>query len=111
VTGSCVAAIAADMPMKAPLVAPPVYDWTDLYIEGLGGYAFGNHNLNNALGPAGFANFTANWQSPGPFGGGEFGGNWQTGWFVFGFGADGVWLTAPTTTPRLDSATRSIRTR
>jgi outer membrane immunogenic protein len=80
--------IAADLPVKA---APaPVYDWTGVFIGGFGGYAFGNHNLNNATGPAGFANFTANWESHGPFGGGEVGGYWQT--------------AAPTTTPSAKTA-------
>jgi outer membrane immunogenic protein len=48
-------ALAADVVVKAAPVAPPVYDWSGFYIGGFGGYAFGNHNLNNALGPAGFA--------------------------------------------------------
>ena len=81
--------IAADLPVKA---APaPVYDWTGVFIGGFGGYAFGNHNLNNATGPAGFANFTTNWESHGPFGGGEVGGYWQTGGFVIGVAGDGAW--------------------
>lgn len=83
-------ALAADLPMKA---APPpvrVYDWTGFYFGGFGGYAFGNQNLNNATGPAGFANFTANWETHGPFGGGEVGYNWQMGNVVFGIEADGA---------------------
>jgi outer membrane immunogenic protein len=84
-------AIGADLPVKAPPVAR-VYDWTGVYIGGFGGYAFGNHNLNDALGPqpVGFANFTANWESHGPFGGGEVGAYWQSGQFVWGIEADGA---------------------
>jgi outer membrane immunogenic protein len=82
-------ALAADLAVKAP-VAPPVYDWSGFYIGGFGGYAFGNHNLNNALGPAGFANFTVNWESHGPFGGGEIGYNLQSGNLIFGIEADGA---------------------
>ena len=83
-------ALAADLPMKAPPAAALVYDWTGAYVGGFGGYAFGNHNLNNAHGPAGFANFTANWESHGAFGGGEIGYNWQSGNLVFGIEADGA---------------------
>ncbi|MBV9533768.1 MAG: porin family protein [Bradyrhizobium sp.] len=83
-------AVAADVAVKAPPVAPPLYDWSGFYIGGFGGYAFGNHNLNNALGPAGFANFTVNWESHGPFGGGEIGYNWQSGSLLFGLEADGA---------------------
>ena len=49
------------LPVKAAAVAPPVYDWSGFYFGGLVGYGFGNQNLNNASGPAGFANFTTNW--------------------------------------------------
>ena len=48
-------ALAADLAVNAPPVAPPTYDWSGLYIGGFRGYVFGNHNLNNALGSAGFA--------------------------------------------------------
>jgi outer membrane immunogenic protein len=88
--GSGSPAIAADFPMKAPPVAAPAYDWSGFYIGAFGGYGFGNHNLNNALGQVGFENFTANWESHGAFGGGEIGYNWQSGTFVFGIEADGI---------------------
>jgi outer membrane immunogenic protein len=83
-------AIGADLPMKAAPVVAPVYDWTGIWIGGFGGYAFGNHNLNNANGPAptGFSNYTANWESHGAFGGGEIGYYWQTGQFVWGIAGD-----------------------
>jgi outer membrane immunogenic protein len=83
-------AFGADLPFKARPAVPTVYDWTGFYIGGFGGYAFGNHNLNNALGPAGFADFTANWESHGAFGGGEIGYNWQSGNLIFGIEADGA---------------------
>jgi outer membrane immunogenic protein len=83
-------ALAADLPVKARPIAPAVYDWTGFYIGGFGGYAFGNQNLNNGLGPAGFANFTTNWETHGAFGGGEVGYNWQSGNLVFGIEADGA---------------------
>jgi outer membrane immunogenic protein len=83
-------ALAADLPMKAPPAPVAVYDWTGFYIGGFGGYGFGNQNLNNGLGPAGFADFTTNWETHGAFGGGEIGYNWQSGNFVFGLEADGA---------------------
>ena len=50
---------------KAPAIAAPAYDWSGFYVGVFGGYGYGNHNLNNALGPAGFANFTVNYSSTG----------------------------------------------
>jgi outer membrane immunogenic protein len=86
-------ALSADLPIyhKAPAVASPAYDWTGFYAGVFGGYGFGNHNLNNALGPAGFANFTANYESKGGLGGGEVGYNWQSGAVVWGVEADAFW--------------------
>jgi outer membrane immunogenic protein len=87
-------ALGADLPYaKAPVVAPALYDWTGFYIGGFGGYGFGNHNLNNANGPAfgGAANFTVNYDSKGGIGGGEVGYNWQSGNYFTGFEADAFW--------------------
>src|SRR6201994_3548243 len=80
-------AFGADLPFKARPAVPAVYDWTGFYIGGFGGYAFGNQNLNNSLGPAGFANFTTNWETHGAFGGGEAGYMWQFGSVVVGIEA------------------------
>jgi len=52
---------------------------------------FGNHNINDATGPVGFANFTRNYSSTGGIGGGEIGYNWQSGSVLFGVEADGLW--------------------
>jgi outer membrane immunogenic protein len=85
-------ALGADLPYaKAPVVAPPAYDWSGYYIGVFGGGGLGNHNYNNANGPAGFANFTVNYASTGAIGGGEAGYNWQTGNYLFGVEADGFW--------------------
>jgi len=83
-------AMGADLAVKSPPPVAPVYDWTGIWFGGFGGYAYGNHNLNNALGfqPVGFSNYTANWESHGPFGGGEIGYYWQTGQFVWGIAGD-----------------------
>ena len=90
VLGFVAPALAADLPAytKAPVVGTPAYDWSGFYVGVFGGYGFGNHNLNNALGPAGAANFTANYSSEGALGGIEGGYNIQSGNFVFGVEGD-----------------------
>jgi outer membrane immunogenic protein len=84
-------ALGADLPMKALPVATPMYDWSGFYVGVYGGGGFGNHNLNNALGPLGFANFTINYDSTGAIGGGEVGYNVQSGNIVVGVEGDGFW--------------------
>jgi outer membrane immunogenic protein len=86
-------AMSADLPIKAAPPVAHVYDWSGVYIGGFGGYAFGNHDLNDALGPlpTGFSTFTANWESHGPLAGGEVGAYWQSGQFVWGVAGDGAW--------------------
>jgi outer membrane immunogenic protein len=87
-------ALGADLPTytKAPVVASPVYDWSGFYVGVFGGGGWGNHNINNATGPASsFANYTANYSSQGGVAGGEAGYNLQSGNIVVGIEADGFW--------------------
>src|ERR1700722_12732699 len=93
VLGFVAPALAADLPMysKAPAIVAPVYDWSGFYVGVFGGYGYGNHNLNNATGPAGFANFTENYSSEGGLGGIEAGYNYQTGNIVLGVEGDYSW--------------------
>jgi outer membrane immunogenic protein len=86
-------ALGADLPAytKAPALAAPAYDWSGFYVGVFGGGGFGNHNFTNALGNAGFANFTLNYDSTGAVAGGEAGYNAQSGNLVFGVEADGFW--------------------
>jgi outer membrane immunogenic protein len=85
-------ALGADLPYaKAPVIAAPVYDWTGGYVGVFGGGGLGNHNYNNANGPAGFANFTANYDSTGGIGGGEVGYYAQSGNYLVGVEASGFW--------------------
>jgi outer membrane immunogenic protein len=87
-------ALGADLPAytKAPVVASPVYDWSGFYVGVFGGGGWGNHNINNATGPAtGFADYTANYSSQGGVAGGEAGFNFQSGNVVVGVEADGFW--------------------
>jgi outer membrane immunogenic protein len=93
VLGLIAPALAADLPSysKAPPVVALAYDWSGFYVGVFGGGGYGNHNLNNALGPAGFANFTINYSSSGGIAGGEAGYNWQSGNIVLGVEGDGFW--------------------
>jgi outer membrane immunogenic protein len=85
-------ALGADLPYaKAPMAVASVYDWTGFYVGGFGGGGLGNHNYNNANGPAGFANFTVNYDSTGAIGGGEVGYNAQSGNYLVGVEADAFW--------------------
>jgi outer membrane immunogenic protein len=87
-------AFGADLPTytKAPVVASPVYDWSGFYVGVFGGGGWGNHNINNATGPASsFADYTANYSSQGGVAGGEAGFNFQSGNIVVGVEADGFW--------------------
>jgi outer membrane immunogenic protein len=86
-------ALGADLPAytKAPAVASPMYDWTGFYVGVYGGGGYGNHNVVDANGLAGFANFTANYSSQGAIGGGEIGYNAQSGNYLIGVEASGFW--------------------
>jgi outer membrane immunogenic protein len=80
-------AIAADMPVKAPLLkAPPVvlYNWSGFYVGINGGGAFGR-SIYDLFAPNAT---TGNFNISGGFGGGTVGANWQTGSFVFGIEGD-----------------------
>jgi outer membrane immunogenic protein len=77
--------------VKAPVAALPIYDWSGFYVGVFGGGGFGSHNLNNALGPVGFANYTITYDSSGAIVGGEAGYNWQSGNIVLGVEGDGFW--------------------
>jgi outer membrane immunogenic protein len=85
--------LGADLPTaytKAPV--SPAYDWSGFYFGVFGGGGFGNHNINDALGPsAPFGNSTANYGSQGGLGGIEAGSNFQSGNYVIGIEADGFW--------------------
>ena len=81
---------AADLPTKAPMVAPappPAYNWTGFYIGINGGYGWGNSTdptlspgTPDAFGFFPFAvrgNVNTSFDTRGGFGGGQIGYNWQ----------------------------------
>jgi outer membrane immunogenic protein len=103
---------AADMAMKAPMVAPAaIWSWTGFYIGGHVGAGWGTTESSltdlTALGggviPGGFA-IDQNSRS-GFLGGGQVGYNWQSGWAVFGVQGDIAGMDVKGTTPCLGFAT------
>jgi outer membrane immunogenic protein len=109
VLGMIGATSAADLVVKAPVVAPvPVFSWTGVYL-GIGGgsgwgtkeYSWNQDATAAALSQQGNPNFLppvpylGNTQGSHPisggFFGGQIGGNWQIGWAVLGVQADAHW--------------------
>jgi outer membrane immunogenic protein len=94
------AAMAADMPLELPRMAPiPVYNWSGWYVGGNAGAGWGNFNRSIAFsdptGIIGFGTYFAaggnafpNLSPSGFIGGGQIGADWQWGNFVGGAVAD-----------------------
>ena len=74
------AAIAADMPVKAPIAPQAVYNWTGFYVGVHAGYGGGMKDWARI-----------NFPATGALAGGQFGFNQQVGNLVFGLEADGSW--------------------
>jgi len=77
-------ATAADLPVKAPYVQPPIVSWTGFYIGGHVGAGWGTLEGETVGGAFVFGQGTVN----GFIGGGQVGFNWQTGPIVVGIEAD-----------------------
>lgn len=89
-------ALAADLPVKAPALPVPVYNWTGFYIGGNVGYGgntadggsgcVDNNGVTNGpncqVVPGGQLN------AAGFFGGGQIGYNWQVARYVWGIETD-----------------------
>ena len=82
------AALAADLPVKAP---PPVaiYDWTGFYIGVAGGGSLGT---SDHIDPTTGLSVTLGYNITGGLVGGTLGYNWQVSSFVFGFEGDVSWV-------------------
>src|SRR5579859_4107492 len=86
-------ALAADLPVKAPVYAPPVYNWTGCYIGGNVGYSWGRSSgdintpdlVNRIIFPPIPTLFSISSDPQGVIGGGQFGcrrqvdGRWVLG--------------------------------
>ena len=80
VTGCAGATLAADLPVKAQVLAPAVYNWTGIYVGVHAGYGGGMKDW-------GGINFLAH----GALAGGTVGVNQQIGNWVIGVEADALW--------------------
>jgi outer membrane immunogenic protein len=95
-------ALAADMPVKAPLKAPPpIFSWTGCYFGGNIGGKWATHSGTVDIAPAGgvgASSFILSEDSSASFVGGVQGGcNYQTGPVVFGLEGDVDWQRWRTT--------------
>jgi outer membrane immunogenic protein len=79
-------AFAADMPVKAPPMAPPPPTWTGTYVGVNGGYGWGTSNQTDVLGAT-----SGSYNINGGVAGVTYGGNWQAGHVVLGFETDFDW--------------------
>jgi outer membrane immunogenic protein len=83
---------AADIPAKAPVIAPAAaYNWTGFYLGANVGYSVGrNHGSELSTIPPGppFSNQSFTLGPAGWLGGGQIGYNWQADHWVFGIEAD-----------------------
>src|SRR5262245_51378490 len=116
-------ASAADLPRKAPALAPapPPFSWTGFYIGGHRGAGWGTSETSLSslsFGPGGppfvptGGNAFSQTQTNGWLGGGTIGYNWQVNpWFVFGIEGDFTWTdikgTSPCTFPTVLTASMS----
>jgi outer membrane immunogenic protein len=84
------AAVAADMPVKAPVYAPP-FSWSGCYIGGNVGGAWGD--IDQTVSFPGFIAIPLSGRSSSAIAGGQLGCNWQyTPNWVFGIEGDINWL-------------------
>ena len=96
------AAVAADLPVKAPPVVA-IYDWTGFYIGAAAGGSFGfSDHVDRATG----LSDTSGYNVKGGMIGGTLGYNWQMSNFVVGFEGDVSWVAERGTMP--DVGTNAI---
>lgn len=101
---------AADLPRPPPpppvapvIYAPPVYNWTGIYVGGNLGGGFANSSWSDP-----FTGGTNTFSKNGFIGGGQIGGNVQFNWLVLGLEGDFDW--AGLKGSGTDSALNSINT-
>lgn len=87
----------ARMPVKAPVVAAPVFSWTGFYVGAHAGYGWGKNEwsgfvdpINGPLDPLD-GPYDPSSDIKGGLAGGQIGFNWQVNQFVFGVEADAAW--------------------
>jgi outer membrane immunogenic protein len=86
------AAMAADLPVKAPPLPVAIYNWTGFYVGGNVGYSWGRSSsteyFNDATSGALLSTSHNSFDMNGVIGGGQAGYNWQRDKWVFGIEAD-----------------------
>jgi outer membrane immunogenic protein len=80
--GPAGAALAADVPVKAPLLPPSAYNWTGIYVGAHVGYGGGMKD---------WINFEFDYAAKGPLGGIQLGINQQIGNWLIGIEGDFSW--------------------
>ena len=82
-------AMAADMAVKAPVMAPAAFSWTGFYVGGNVGGTWADDPSTYVGAVAAVATtFTVDMRAQSVIGGLQIGGNWQTGMLVLGAEAD-----------------------
>jgi outer membrane immunogenic protein len=84
-------ALAADMPLKAPLPPPPAWSWTGFYLGINGGYSLANDPFNQFVNPTFLSSVNSRVTPQGGLFGGQAGYNYQTGNIVLGVEGDLQW--------------------
>jgi outer membrane immunogenic protein len=84
---------APPMPTKAPILPPPLFNWTGFYIGGNVGGGWGHENFSGTdTNAAGVAAYSGSATSSGALGGGQIGLNYEfPNQWVIGVEADGDW--------------------
>lgn len=99
---------AADMQLKAPVMAAPVASWTGWYLGVHAGAAWQNMNANNTYGDSAVSHIDGS----SFIGGGQIGFNWQHGNSVFGLEGDISGLsTGPSYSPSIRGSSKTISTK
>lgn len=83
------AARAVDLPLRAVVPAPSVYNWTGIYVGAHGGYGVGMKDWSN--GDPFFLNAPFDAETKGFLGGGQIGVNQQIGNLLIGIELDASW--------------------
>lgn len=94
---SAVPAIGADLPRKAPVMAPvaAIYNWSGFYVGGHVGGAWGEENSTIVSAPGILTPGTlVTFEPSGFLGGAQVGANWQFGTWVLGAEFDWSWTNA-----------------
>jgi outer membrane immunogenic protein len=104
-------ASAADLPVKAPPMAPPVFTWTGFYVGGNGGWGWGRSQSTSFIGDAAFPTGTVfnEIHSSGWLAGAQVGFNYQTAYnLVVGIEGEWDWTNISGTETTISTAPRFV---